>query len=122
MPKRQKLSVSVVEKKLTRLHATKYHPAMSDTVIIEDLPLTPEMALLFEKAKRNVKWFSDHAMELEVFKRYRGKYVAASGGELFVADTADEVRRLAKEKYPDDLAHVRYIPKEKLSRIYACKR
>ncbi|MBI3653625.1 MAG: hypothetical protein HY231_21550 [Acidobacteria bacterium] len=95
---------------------------MSDSVIIEDLPMTPEMALLFEKAKRNVKWFNDHAMELEVFKRYRGQYVASSGGELFVADTAEEVERLAKEKHPDDLPHIRYIPKEKLSRIYACKR
>ncbi|MEW6131079.1 MAG: DUF5678 domain-containing protein [Acidobacteriota bacterium] len=95
---------------------------MSNQVIIEDLPLTPEMAEKFEKAKRNVKWFNDHAMELEVFKRYRGKYVASSGGELFVADTAEEVRRLAHDKYPDDLPHIRYIPKEKLSRIYACQR
>lgn len=94
---------------------------MSDSVIIEDLPMTPEMARLFEQAKRNVKWFNDHAMELEVFKRYRGRHVAAAGGELFVADTAEEVRRLAKAKYPDDLPHIRYIPKEKLSRIYACK-
>ena len=79
------------------------------------------MAELFEKAKLNVKWFNDHAMELEVFKRHRGRYVAASGGELFVADAAEEVERLAKEKHPDDLPHIRYIAKEKLSRIYASK-
>jgi hypothetical protein len=93
---------------------------MSDSVIIEDLPMTPEMARLFEQAKRNVKWFNDHAMELEVFKLYRGRYIAVSGGELFVADTSEEVECLAKEKYPNDLPHIQYIPKEKLSRIYAC--
>lgn len=92
---------------------------MSKPLIIEDEPLTPELARAFENARRNVMWFNDHVEELEVYKRYRGKYVASAGGELFVADTAKEVRRLALENHPDDLAHVRYIQREKLSRIYA---
>src|SRR5207248_1598529 len=53
-------------------------------------------------------------------KRYRGKYVGAAGGELFVADTPQEIDRLIKAKYPDEHAHVRYIPREKRDRIYAC--
>ena len=61
-------------------------------------------------------------MLLEVYKRYRGRWVASSGGELFVADTPEEVRRLAREKHPEELEHVRYIQREKLSRIYACQR
>lgn len=92
---------------------------MSKPLIIEDEPMTPELARAFENARRNVMWFNDHVEELEVYKRYRGKYVASAGGELFVADTAKEVRRLALENHPDDLAHVRYIQREKLSRIYA---
>lgn len=91
-------------------------------IIIEDEPMTPELARAFESARRNVMWFNDHVEELEVYKRYRGKYVASAGGELFVADTPGEIDRLVHEKYPDEVAHVRYIQREKLDRIYACKR
>ncbi len=92
---------------------------MSSQVIIEEHAMTPEMARLFEQGRRNLFWFSENAERLGVFKRYRGRHVAAAGGELFVADTAEEVERLAREKYPDELPHVRYIPREKRYRIYA---
>jgi len=95
---------------------------MSNQLIIEEEPMTPELARAFESARRNVLWFNDHVDELEVYKRYRGRWVASSGGELFVADTPEEVRRLAREKHPEELEHVRYIQREKLSRIYACQR
>ncbi len=95
---------------------------MSNQLIIEEEPMTPELARAFESARRNVLWFNDHVEELEVYKRYRGRWVASSGGELFVADTPEEVRRLAREKHPEELEHVRYIQREKLSRIYACQR
>ena len=92
---------------------------MSEPLIIADEPMTPELARAFENARRNVMWFNDHVEELEVYKRYRGKYVASAGGELFVADTPEEIRRLVNEKYPDELPHVRYIQRETLSRSYA---
>ena len=92
---------------------------MSEPLIIEDEPMTPELARAFESARRNRMWFNDHVTALEVYKRYRGKYVASAGGELFVADTAEEIHRLLREKYPDEVAHVRYIQREKLSRSYA---
>ena len=95
---------------------------MSKTLIIEDEPMTPELARAFESARRNRMWFNDHVEELEVYKRHRGRYVAAAGGELFVADTPQEIDRLVSEKHPDELAHVRYIQGEKLDRIYACER
>jgi len=104
------------------LSPANYHPGMSKSVIIEEQEMTPELARLFEQARRNLDWFDEHAAELEVYQRYRGRYVAAAGGELFVAETPEEVRRLAHEKHPDDLPHVRYIPREKRSRIYACQR
>lgn len=89
-------------------------------IIIEEKPMTPEMARLFEQARRNLRWFSDHAEELGIFKLYRGRFVAVSGGELFVGDSRAEVDRMAREKHPDELPHIRFIPLEKLSRIYAC--
>jgi Family of unknown function (DUF5678) len=92
---------------------------MSQQVIVEEGPMPPEMARLFEQARRNLFWFSENAQRLEVFKRYRGRHVAAAGGELFVSETAEKVERLAREKYPDELPHVRYIPREKRFRIYA---
>jgi hypothetical protein len=93
---------------------------MDNKVIIEEHPMTPEFKLMFEKAKKNLDWFEANCIKLDVFNRYRGKYVASSEGELFVADTAEEVRELAREKHPDDLPHIRYIPREKVPRIYAC--
>ena len=99
--------------------SVRYHRVMND-IIIEELPMPPEMARLFEQAERNLLWFSEHAQELGVFKLHRGRFIAVSGGELFVGDSRAEVDRLAREKHPDELPHIRFIPREKLSRIYAC--
>jgi hypothetical protein len=93
---------------------------MNQRVTIEEHEMPPEMARIFEQARRNLFWFSENAERLEVYKRYRGRYVAAAGGELFVADTAEEVESLAHDKYPDEMPHVRYIPRERRYRIYAC--
>ena len=95
---------------------------MSKPLVIEELPYDPEFAQRSEQAARNRHWFSEHAAELGIFKLYRGRYVGVAGGELFVADSAPEIDRLIGEKYPDEwvTAHVQYIPREKLSRIYAC--
>ena len=84
--------------------------------------MTPEIARLFEQARRNLFWFSENAERLEVFKRYRGRFLAVSEGELFVADSAEEVERLALEKHPDDVPFIHYIPREKAYRIYASRR
>ncbi|MGH9960744.1 MAG: DUF5678 domain-containing protein [Pyrinomonadaceae bacterium] len=95
---------------------------MNPQVIIEELPEDPEFDRVFELSGRNLRWFNEHAMELEVFKRYRGRFVAVSECELFVGDTPEEVERLARERHPDDVPHIRYIPREKAYRIYACQR
>ncbi|MGH9834670.1 MAG: DUF5678 domain-containing protein [Blastocatellia bacterium] len=93
---------------------------MIGQVIIEEHPMPPELGRLFAQARRNLLWFNENVERLGIYKLHRGRYVAAAGGELFVADTAEEVERLAHEKYPDDMPHVRYIPREKRYRIYAC--
>ena len=94
---------------------------MNPQFIIEEGPPDAESTRVFELAGRNRHWFNDHAMELQVFKLYRGRYLAASKGELFVGDSREEVERLALEKHPEDVPHIRYIPKEKAYRIYACR-
>lgn len=105
-----------------RLHHANYDSAMSKPLIIEEMPYDPEFERAFAKAERNSTWFSEHATELGVFKKYRGRYVAAAGGELFVADTPEEIDRLVRDKYPDEVPHVRYILREKCDRIYAYQR
>ena len=95
---------------------------MSNQVTIEEMPYDAEFDRLFEQARRNLLWFSAHAEELGVFKKYRGQYIASSGGELFVAASREEVDCLARAKHPDEMPHVRYILREKGPRIYACQR
>ena len=90
--------------------------------VIEELPADPEWTRRFERVGRNMDWWNEHAMEHEVFKRYRGRFLAVSEGELFVADSAEEVERLALEKHPDDVPFIHYIPREKTYRIYATSR
>jgi hypothetical protein len=92
---------------------------MNQQVTIEEHEMPPDLARMFAQARRNLLWFSENAENLEVYNRYRGRYVAAAGGELFVADTPEEVERLAHDRFPHEIAHVRYIPLEKRSRIYA---
>ena len=105
-----------------RVHHANYDSPMSKRVIIEELPHDPEFERLFAQAERNRVWFTEHARELEVFKKYRGRYVAAAGAELFVADTPEEVESLVRDKYPEEVPHVRYILREKRDRIYAYQR
>ncbi|MGH9763100.1 MAG: hypothetical protein ACREDR_20665 [Blastocatellia bacterium] len=92
---------------------------MSGSTVIEEQDLPHELARVFEQARRNLFWFSENAKRLGVYERHRGRYLAAAGEELFIADTADEVRRLAEKKHPGEMPHVRYIPRENRSRIYA---
>ena len=97
-------------------------PRANGPLTFIERPMPPELGRKFEQGKRNADWFDEHAMELDVFNRYRGKYIVVAAGEMFVADSASEAMRLALEKYPDDSPHHRYIPKEKAHRIYAYQR
>lgn len=71
-----------------------------------------------ERFDRNVAWLQARASE--VYTRYRGKCICVAGEELFVADTPEEALALATAAHPeDDGSFLRYIPREKLDRIYA---
>jgi hypothetical protein len=74
-----------------------------------------------ERADRNSAWLQAHVPE--IYSRHRGKCICVAGEELFVADTPQEVMALAKAAHPeDDGALLRYIPLEKLERIYVASR
>jgi hypothetical protein len=71
-----------------------------------------------ERFDRNTAWLQTRAWE--VYRRYRGKCICVAGEELFVADTPEEALALATTVHPeDDGSFLRYIPREKLDRIYA---
>lgn len=72
-------------------------------------------------ADRNAMWLQAHAAE--VYPRFRGKFVCIAGEELFVADSPTEVLQLARSAHPEDEGFfLRYIPRDRIARIYADQR
>lgn len=90
-------------------------------VIMEEVSDPEELAkayLQHERFERNSAWLQSHIPD--VYARHRGKCICVAGGELFVADTPPEVIALAHAAHPeDDGKLLRYIPKEKVARVYA---
>ena len=71
-----------------------------------------------EQFDRNSAWLQAHISE--VYSKHRGKCICVAGEELFVADTVKEAIAQATAAHPDDKGwFTRYIPKEKVARIYA---
>ncbi len=71
-----------------------------------------------ERFDRNAAWLQAHVPE--IYSRYRGKCICIAGEELFVADTPQAALALGAVAHPDDDgSFVRYIPREKLARVYA---
>ena len=70
-----------------------------------------------QRLERNWTWFERHAAE--IYTQHRGKCICISGEELFVADTAEDVLAQASAAHPeDDGRFTRYIPRERMARIY----
>jgi hypothetical protein len=71
-----------------------------------------------EQFDRNSDWLEAHIPE--VYSKHRGKCICIAGQELFVADTVTEAVAKARAAHPEDQGlFTRYIPKEKVARIYA---
>lgn len=89
--------------------------------VMEEVTDPEELAnarLQRQRFDRNSAWLQAHATE--VYSRHRGKCICIAGEELFVADTPEEALALGVAAHPeDDGRFVHYIPREKLSRIYA---
>jgi hypothetical protein len=99
--------------------ATKQHPVLAEEV--RDPQHLAEAQARREQYARNVAWLREHATE--VFSRCRGRHICIAGAELFVADSAEEALALAKAAHPEDSGwYLRYIPREKVARVYADSR
>jgi hypothetical protein len=98
--------------------------AKQSTIVMEEVLDPKELAAAREQDDRfehNFRWFQSHAAE--IFTRYRGKCIVIAGQELFAADKPAQAWALAEAAHPeDDGSFIYYIPKEKVARIYACKR
>jgi hypothetical protein len=91
---------------------------MNNEMIITEEPADPELWQDFHLYQRNADWMGEYGKSF--YDLYPGQYVAVSQGEVFVSPNAEEARRLAVEKHPDDRPYVQYITLEKYERIYAC--
>jgi len=70
-----------------------------------------------DRFERNWDWLEENATEVY---SHRGKYLCIAGQELFVGDEVEDVIARAKAAHPEDTGlFTRYIPKERLPRIYA---
>ena len=72
-----------------------------------------------ERFERNSVWLQCHAAE--VYAHHRGKCICVAGEELFVACSPEEVIAKARAAHPEDNGSIlaRYIPLEKIARVYA---
>jgi hypothetical protein len=91
-------------------------------IIMEEVTDPEELAqarALDERFARNSAWLQRHATE--IYTHYRGKCICVAGEELFVADTPEEVLAQARAAHPEEKGSIliRYIPREKVARIYA---
>jgi hypothetical protein len=75
-------------------------------------------AKLREQFDRNSAWLQRHISQ--IYAEHRGKCICVSGEEVFAADTVAEAVGLAVAAHPEDEGwFTRYIPIQKLTRIYA---
>ncbi len=71
-----------------------------------------------EQFDRNSAWLQAHISA--IYAKHRGKYICIAGQGLFVGDTLQDAITQATTAHPDDEGwFTRYIPKEKVARIYA---
>jgi len=93
----------------------------STSLIMEEVTDPVELASGKERRERfdrNVGWLQARAQE--VYSQHRGLHICVAGEELFVAGTAAEALAQARDAHPeDDGLFLRYIPREKVARIYA---
>lgn len=71
-----------------------------------------------ERFERNLAWLEPRLPQ--IYAHNRGKCLCVAGQELFVADTGPDAVALARRAHPeDDGLLLRYVPLEKMERIYA---
>ena len=90
-------------------------------IVMEEVTDTEELLKARQQREqfdRNSAWLQAHIAE--VYSKHRGKCICVAGEELFATDTVKEAVAQATTAHPDDEGwFTRYIPKEKVARIYA---
>jgi hypothetical protein len=67
---------------------------------------------------RNSQWLQTNIAE--VYRDHRGQHICVAGQEVFAADSVQEAVARATAAYPEDEGRfTRFIPLEKLARVYA---
>ncbi|MGI9303658.1 MAG: hypothetical protein ACR2RB_13300 [Gammaproteobacteria bacterium] len=88
---------------------------MREITNAEELAKAREQRMQFD---RNSEWLQNNISD--IYARHRGRVICVAGQEVFVADTAKQAIVKAVAAHPDDEGwFTRYIPKEKVARIYA---
>ena len=91
-----------------------------EMAIVTDPEENAKARALQTQLEAKVAWLDAHAAEVYL---HRGRYICIAGRQLFVADSLDEVLVQATAAHPDDQGcYVRYIPREKVPRVYAHQR
>lgn len=68
--------------------------------------------------EKNSDWLQSHISE--VYSQHRGKVICIAGQEIFASESPTEAWDTAHKAHPEDRGILlRYIPKEKVPRIYA---
>jgi hypothetical protein len=95
--------------------------AKQPSMVMEEVTDPAELAraqLQKERFLRNWSWFEDHAAS--IYTAHRGRCICVAGQELFVGETPEEVLAQAAAAHPEDNGRfTRYVPREKIERIYA---
>jgi len=93
------------------------------TVVMEEETDAVEIAQALARHRRferNWAWLEAHATEVY---SHRGKFICIAGEQLFVTDAVEEAYARARAAHPDDDgAFSRYVPRERLARIYVDRR
>jgi hypothetical protein len=98
--------------------------APDHTVTLEEVTDPAEIARMrveHARFRRDIDWLKAHWPDL--LPRAYGKFLAVSGQQAFMADTAEEARALARAAHPENQGPwVQYVRPPGGPRIYACRR
>jgi len=104
---------------IRQLGNAEYKPPVIEVFELTDPQELEQARLQREQSDRNSKWLQQHITEVYA-PANRGKIVCIAGEEAFFGDTVEEVAARATAAHPDDKgSFMRYIPRQKMTWIYA---
>jgi len=79
--------------------------------LVESRPTTEDEKKRYQEIVNDQEWLSQNSVE--IWEKYKDKYIAVVKQTLFVGDTWEEVVRSVKERFPAYEPFVRHIPYKK---------